>query len=248
MSTVPILRHSRAVSAVTLSFAGVPALAAASAVNAGTTTCTGRWSLVPSPSSGNVSNNLYDVDTLAPNDAWAVGTKNSEVGPLFATRPISAHWDGTAWKEVPTANGIFAQFNGVFALGTTDVWAVGADVPDPLSPTPLVEHFDGASWTVVDSPQLAQSNLVSISGTSDKDLWAVGTAHGFRPHMIAMHWNGTAWALSKTPDIDSAFVSLESVTALSRADVWGVGYYLAPNFLDAPFAVHWNGHAWTLVD
>ena len=51
------------------------------------------------------------------------------------------HWDGTAWRQVPSpANGILT---GVAVVSPSSVWAVGFWT---ASGDAVIEHWDGTAW------------------------------------------------------------------------------------------------------
>jgi hypothetical protein len=53
------------------------------------------------------------------------------------------HWDGTAWRRVPSPSpGTFASLSGVAATSATNAWAVGgADAGKTL-----ILHWNGTAW------------------------------------------------------------------------------------------------------
>lgn len=209
--------------------------------------CPSPWTVVPSPSPGNVNNSLLDVDAASPTDVWAVGSQLREVGPALVTLPVTLRWNGSAWAGVPLQPGLEAQLAGVKAFGPKNVWAVGWVIQGTTESIPLIEHFDGTEWHAVANPPTAQANLLAIDGAAPNDIWAVGLVRGFAPHLLAEHWDGTSWKRVPTPAIASAYVDLESVVALGPSSVWAVGYVLANNGDYAPLSLHWNGARWTGV-
>lgn len=115
------------------------------------------WRVVPSPSVANWTNSLNGVAAVAGDDIWAVGTSSRDSytadGDVHtSTVTLTEHWDGSAWSIVAspnpgTANNYYAttdnQLNGVAAVSTSDVWAVGDyGESDGLNVTPktLTEH------------------------------------------------------------------------------------------------------------
>jgi hypothetical protein len=81
------------------------------------------WSVVPSPDTASFENHLLAIDGVAPDDLWAVGhTRN---GDYSVSSPLALHWDGSAWSVVPTPTPNDGTLEGVVALASNDVWAVG---------------------------------------------------------------------------------------------------------------------------
>jgi hypothetical protein len=95
---------------------------------------------------------LGGITAIAPNDVWAVATNVQGVKNI----PISAHWNGTAWKVVTTPSlTTSATLGSVAAVSSTSVWAAacvscGADIPDGQKT--LMEHWDGKRWTAFATP------------------------------------------------------------------------------------------------
>src|SRR5438477_12750976 len=63
------------------------------------------------------------------------------------------------WRVVPTPTvRAVAGLDGVTAVSSRDVWAVGGGARRPL-----VEHWDGARWSVVASPAVKRGTLFDIA-------------------------------------------------------------------------------------
>src|SRR5438046_10712869 len=62
--------------------------------------CNPSWSAVTSPNPSSTTNHLFGVTTLAPNEAWAVGSYRLSGG--YAT--LTMHWDGSQWAHIPSPN------------------------------------------------------------------------------------------------------------------------------------------------
>jgi len=102
-----------------------------------------QWTRVPAPAAG-----LVSVAAISAKNVWAVGT-------LESGGAVIEHWNGRAWKivpSVPTALGSFPS--GISAISPTDIWAVGCDQCGDFSNgrPALVEHWDGTNWTIVTTP------------------------------------------------------------------------------------------------
>jgi hypothetical protein len=148
------------------------------------------------------------------------------------------HWDGREWAVVDT--GIAANnavLNGVAAITSDDVWAVGSH--SDASGTvllPLAMHWDGESWTQVDVP--GQGELWSVSGASTGDIHAVGN---FGPQSLALRWDGQAWSRVPSPNPGRNNV-LYSVSATPDG-TWAGGAYNKDGH-DVPFVANWDGSEW----
>jgi hypothetical protein len=182
---------------------------------------------------------LLGASADATNDVWAVGYRGNE---METSKTLVYHYDGMSWSEVPSPNvGPGAsQLNGVVALASNDVWAVGfstSGAPPNTDPTlNLIEHYDGTSWSVVTSPNVGpnsgyQSNrLEGITAVSSDDVWAFGSffaANGSEQQLtLLLHWDGTSWTVAPSPNPSTGgFVSdlLFAGVAVAPNDVWLVG-------------------------
>jgi hypothetical protein len=186
-----------------------------------------QWIVVPGPHPGNTYDFLSSVAVVSSTDIWAVGLYNNESG---VEQTLVEHWDGTSWSVVPSPNpGTIGNYlNSVGVVSSTDVWAVGVYLDDPLIEQTLVEHWDGTSWSVVPSPnQGTNANLLrSVGVVSSTDVWAVGLY--LDPPQPAQtlieHWDGTSWNLTPSPN-GTGNNDLKSVGVVSSTDVWAVGFY-----------------------
>ena len=75
-------------------------------------------------------------------NAWAVGG-----GP----RTVILHWNGTAWKRVPSPS-LAGSLSSVAAISGGDAWAVGDTSTQPGRGAPLILHWNGKAWRRVPSP------------------------------------------------------------------------------------------------
>lgn len=252
---------------LTSSAAGTPAstdarLAAAAAVSPGNVWAVGQtfdssfvshgfiehwsgsaWQRVAAAAGEPAGAELHAVATISANDIWAVG--GSRDPATFATATLAEHWDGTAWRVVPTpAVGGAATLTGVAAASATDVWAVGRLVDAEL---PLAEHWDGVRWTQVALPAVGRDSLLSgVAVVSGNNVWAVGTQRV--THTLVEHWNGTAWTVVASPDVaGQTHSALFAVSASGPSDIWAVGDSLQNAAFASTLTEHWDGAAWTIV-
>jgi hypothetical protein len=147
------------------------------------------------------------------------------------------------WRAVVRAP---AMFFGVAALSQDDVWAAGYEGPQKTS-TPVVAHWDGRKLHVVQPFQESRRGgaLTSIAATAPDDVWAVG-ADG-SGNAVALHWDGTAWAMVPTPQRGEF---LSDVAAVASDDVWAVGGWSGGRRKGSsrPFTMHWDGQRWRVVE
>jgi hypothetical protein len=221
------------------------------------------WNVQNSPTVGELSG----VAAISPSDAWAVGYNDyacagAERSPArpeasadspgsthfscYVSRTLVEHWNGKAWsvESSPSMGGsqCSSALAGVAAISPSDAWAVG----DSCGGT-LVEHWNGKAWEVQKIPNLGDNFVLhGVAAISPTDAWAVGDAGSpyaytnGNPYGGIVHWNGKVWKVQKSPDLYGT--NLIGVAAISRSDVWAVGYY--GNSLSRTLVEHWNGKAW----
>lgn len=204
-----------------------------------------RWQAARLPAGTTGAGRLDGITALSASNAWAVGAAMTANG----STPLIIHWNGRRWARVPAAPvpGYAAtELLGVAAASPRDAWAVGQAENTADQLRSVTEHWNGRSWALVPSPSPGTaSRLASVAVTGDHQAWAVGgsAAHTSRPFVL--HWTGHSWQRAATPR--AANVTLNSVAALSPAQVWAVGFAALGNRPYLPYALHWNGHAWRSV-
>ncbi|MFI5275992.1 MAG: hypothetical protein ACHQ1E_01885 [Ktedonobacterales bacterium] len=183
-----------------------------------------QWTVVSAPNSATSDNYLNAVAGTSASDVWAVGSGAGKFGP-----GVAEHWDGSAWTQaqVPAHAG---ALNGVAALNTTDVWAVGQSG---------ALHWNGSAWTTSSG---APDGLLGVTAVAANDVWAVGgnvpqSCGGISPAIMA-HWNGKQWInFSGMPQ-----GILYSVSAASSDDLWAVG-----DGFGSPLIIRMDGKQWKQV-
>jgi len=211
------------------------------------------WKQVPSPSPGIIGNTLSAVAATSATNAWAVG-RYASTRPT-PTLALIEHWNGTAWKQVPSPDPSTNdnQLFSVAATSATNAWAVGEYAGSRVEQT-LIEHWNGTAWKQVPSPNpatggLGFNELTGVAATSATNAWAVGdyinnsdTAH----QTFIAHWNGTTWKQVTSPNPSSTYSVLFGVTATSPTNAWAYGEF-NPIPGAKPLIVHWNGTTWRQV-
>jgi hypothetical protein len=190
-----------------------------------------RWRRVHSPPGGG----LTAVTAVSRTDAWAVGCTGSgcAVNGAPGQRTMILHWNGTAWKRVPSPNPAGPSDNnflfGVAATSSTNAWAVGYYTQGGDQHA-LILHWNGTAWRRVRGSVSGRfdSGLSGIAAISSRNAWAVGDQASINGgQTLVAHWNGTAWKQVPTPNtgIDSLLLG---VAAPSSTDVWAVGSTTQP--------------------
>lgn len=202
---------------------------------------------------------LDAVSADAAADVWAVGT--IWTGPATT---LVEHWDGTAWRLVPTPVfnppnaqlGVVARLDAVLAFSARDVWTVGTtwDELHTNVHRPLIEHWDGSSWHVMSAPAPGtdENELSAIVGTSSTDIWAAGYAFSGpdQERPLIEHWDGHDWKVVASAAGADHRVPIGYFTSLamrSANDIWAVGSKGRPGDRQQALAEHWDGQAWQMV-
>lgn len=206
-----------------------------------------RWSIVPGQDAASNSNRmLHAVAAISPNDVWAVGDGIANGRQSIAV-PLIEHWDGKQWRIVHNAKtGLVgaATLNGIAAVSSTDIWAVGEEdsASGPQSAVgPLIEHWDGTQWRIVTAANTGAGTadgLNAITAISATDIWAVGQSTlltsvqvqrdnnlvSVNPvKMLIEHWDGTRWSVIASPNGTTDLNRLYGVAATRDEHVWAVG-------------------------
>jgi hypothetical protein len=192
---------------------------------------------VATPQPGDGTDRLFAIDATGPNDVWATGFYENELGQY---RSSIFHWNGTSWSNVENDCDIYGGLTGVTLISPSEGWAVG---------NAETCHYNGKSWREVPSPQPRGEYyeigypLEDVSGASPSDVWAVGARIIDNGWYISWqsfteHWDGTEWRLNdRVPG-----TLLTGVEAVATNDVWAVGRNSY-----GPQIVHYDGQVWSTV-
>jgi hypothetical protein len=192
---------------------------------------------------------LNAVDAVSATDVWAVGTT------CYQGRTLVEHWNGTSWTIVPSpsfstgGDGVQNALNGVVALSSSNVWAVGFHTAVSGQYVTLIERWNGTSWRTVKSPSPSPTANVlrAVAATGPSDVWAVGYQRGSTGSQpLIEHWNGSLWSVVPSPPV-AVGSDLFGVAAVSPTDVWAVGTEPASSGAALTLILHWNGSAWSIV-
>lgn len=210
-----------------------------------------RWSYVPGPPKNRYS--LYGVAALSAKNVWAVGETGVSTPKGGGLRTVTIHWNGKAWKRVPSPSPTSAMtsspnFNDTLAAvagsSARNVWAVGQYAVmknGTRGSRSLVLHWNGSRWKQVATPDpLTRGHASYLSGVaapSPSGVWAVGSVnrHG-AGHALAEFWNGAHWRI-----VHTVGSPLTGVAALGGDDAWAVGGRDSGGDV-----MHWNGSSWTV--
>lgn len=182
------------------------------------------WSVVASPNVGpEVDNILQGVTAISSNDVWAVGTQQ----PTSNTDPsaLILHWNGSAWTIVPSTGPEGSHLLAASAVASNDVWATGYSEAGTLT-----EHWNGSTWSVVATPTNVNGSsplfFPSVVALSSANVWTVGESFDSRrsvSHTLTEQWNGTKWAVVKSPNVGPDHNELFAIDATPGGTLWTVG-------------------------
>ena len=156
-----------------------------------------------------VHNQLDGVAATSASNAWVVGCTHCFTSKGKA---LIEHWNGTAWKQVPSPAPAGSVLDGVAASSASDAWAVGS-----TGTKTLILRWNGTAWKQVPSPG---GSLSGVAATSASNAWAVGYAGNGKT--LIVRWNGAAW--KQVPSPGPANSLLDGVAATSASSAWAVGY------------------------
>src|SRR5262245_40241884 len=99
------------------------------------------------------------------------------------------------------------------------------------------------TWDV----QKTAKDFHAVAGMSPTDAWAVGNSNETRDESdnstgVIYHWDGHGWSAVDHPTPKERPSNLNSVLALSRDNVWALGYQPGQD----PLIEHWDGHSWRI--
>ncbi|MDQ3705572.1 MAG: S-layer homology domain-containing protein [Chloroflexota bacterium] len=228
-----------------------------------------KWTRLPTPTLMGLWNNVRDIDAVAANDIWAVGSAYDGVNEDFS---LLLHWNGASWTNVPAPEELQGYVTpvAVEAIAADDVWAVGSVGETPSTAQAFALHWNGNTWSNVPLPQLGddigRSSLEDLVAFAPNDIWAIGSqvpeftfADDGKP--LFLHWDGKMWNVMPTDGLDientpSTFrgAYIAAMSGTGPDDLWAVGfaseYSLSVHvtfhdFTPSIFIAHWDGHTWS---
>jgi hypothetical protein len=206
----------------------------------------GIWSVMTTPSPGDVSSYLQGVACVNSSDCWAVGADN------IAT--LIEHWNGVDWSVVtsPSAPAATeAQLSAVSCVSVDLCWAVGYYTTGYEEWYALLEEYTGSGWTVVSGPSppspMVQLDLSAVSCINADDCLLVGMYEPLSGGTLTLaeQWTGTTWAIVPSADAEgpTGFDALLGMTCAGASSCWAVGV-AGP----AELVEEWTGIQWVTVD
>jgi hypothetical protein len=230
------------------------------------------WSMATGTSlPAGASGQLNAVGGTGPDDVWAVGLTLS--ADQSQESLLLEHFNGTQWQNVPFPSqdsacdpalaDCFLDPTAIAASAPGNAWLAG-NVSQPNATQHLLAHWNGTSWTLATAPCLEGTaitacapagidlnELTGLTVLSPSDAWASGSEGNVNNQNFhipyVLHWNGTTWSLTKTPNMGGEGSLLNAIRAVSTSDIWAVGQTQQLNGAIQTLTERFNGTAWAVV-
>ena len=150
------------------------------------------WSLMTDADlpPGTRKEDLWEVDAIADNDMWAVG---SLLGATGSVQTFTEHWDGSAWTLVASPNLPGDRDNVLYGVSRCRPRTSGQSGRRTPGERPLRSSSTGTvttgRWSAVKPKELRLSDVSMISSTS-----GVSVGYSGQPvSPLIERWDGTSW-------------------------------------------------------
>jgi hypothetical protein len=231
-----------------------------------------NWSIAAGVSlPAGASGVLNAIGGSGPDDLWAVGYMLSADESQESL--LIEHYNGTQWKIVPFPtefnvcdsglSDCFLDATAVAASAPDNAWLAG-NVAQPNDTQHVLAHWNGKSWSVSTAPCLEGTavatcnpegtdlnHLTGLTVLSPTDAWASGSEGNVNDENFnipyVLHWNGTSWSLTTTPNMGGEGSLLNAISAVSASDIWAVGQVQQLNGGIQTLTEQFNGTAWAVV-
>jgi hypothetical protein len=184
------------------------------------------WSIqtTPNPSGTTSFPDLASVSCASATSCTAVG----QYIPGFSTIMLAEHWNGTRWaiQATPSPSGAASsQLAGVSCTSASTCTATGFYSSSSGTLLALAERWNGTAWSVQTVPDPSGSPDAQLSAVSCTSATRCTAAGWYTVSItdgdvltLAEHWNGTKWAIKRTPNPSGAATSaLDGISCTSSA-------------------------------
>ena len=213
------------------------------------------WTVQTTPNPTHATQSyLLSVSCRAARACTAVGYYSNSRSP-DTSLTLAETWNGNAWSVRATPNPAGASegssLQGVSCLTRQTCTAVGVYTDGSGHNRTLAEVWNGTTWKIQKTPNpsgATSSSLTALSCVSSRACTAVGHYLG-RPASgtLTEVWNGTTWAIQKTPNPTGARESiLEQVSCSTPSDCSAIGIYSKNLGTFSTLAEAWNGTVWAI--
>jgi len=209
------------------------------------------WAVVGTPQTpGGTA--LNSVSCTSPSACMAAGFANFNNG-TGDSLSLAEQWNGAAWQRRATPSpGSGDVFGGVACTSASACIAVGGHRTQNRNDVTLAEQWDGTGWKVLASPNPRGFGVAGMGGVSCPAAAAcmgVGSwtdPTGESSFNLAEAWNGTSWAILRTPSPGSTNNELSGVSCTSPSSCMAVGDFIGLGN-GMTLAESWNGTTWSVV-
>jgi hypothetical protein len=209
------------------------------------------WTVVGTPQTpGGTA--LNTVSCTSPGACMAAGFSNFNNGTGDSVS-LAEQWNGAAWQRRATPSpGSGDVFGGVACTSPAACIAVGGHRTQNRNEVTLAEQWNGTGWQVLASPNPRGFGVAGMGGVSCPAAAAcmgVGSwtdPTGESSFNLAEAWNGTSWAILRTPSPGSTNNELSGVSCTSPSSCMAVGDFIGLGN-GMTLAESWNGTTWSVV-
>jgi hypothetical protein len=209
-----------------------------------------KWAIQATPDpSGGTENILSGVSCTGAAACEAAGSYTNSSGDDVTLAEV---WNGTKWAIQATPNpsgSTIAVLGGVSCTGAAACETVGTSFSPGVHKT-LAEVWNGTKWAIQATPNPSGTVYKSIDRVSCTGAGAC-EAVGFYTNSsdvnvaLAEAWNGTKWAIQKTPNPSGTAENLlGGVSCTSAGACEAVGSYTSSG--SRTLAEVWNGTKWAV--
>jgi hypothetical protein len=206
------------------------------------------WSRVPSGAPAGTR--LDAVAASSPGNAWALG-QTYRTGSPPAGLPVILHWNGRAWRQVPSPAPPGAFLTSVSVTSPANAWVVGGYTPSVNGPAgttrPIALHWNGSAWRRVPVPAGAAAQLTGVSATSASNAWAAGGSPISDTNGFVLHWDGSSWSQVPSAPASAGQPIAVAATATDYAWLADSAAGTETTWPGGRVAGLWNGRDWTTV-
>jgi hypothetical protein len=213
------------------------------------------WSIQRTPNPAGAKSSVLSAVSCASRRACiAVGYFTNAAG---AGVTLAERWNGTSWAIQPTPDpaGATSLLFGVSCASKTACTAVGSETNRAGITVPLAERWNGSRWAIQRTPQPTRAHdsvsyLGGVSCASRRGCVAVGysgNSFGTAGVTLAERWNGTSWAVQRTPHPSDARASfLSGVSCAESVSCTATGFVINDAGFGVTLAERWNGISWAI--
>jgi hypothetical protein len=189
------------------------------------------WSVVDSVDVGVNGNQFYAVAAHVSSDVFAVGQK---AGADFPSEALIEHWDGKAWRVLPSPAdpaatalplGVTATANSLTVVGQQETDK--APYTTYVAAGPAGSGSADLSTKTTPNSGAGENDLFSAATAADGSTWAVGwdifnNKSGAHAPLVLSD-KGGVWSLVPTPSLGGADSGFAAIAAIPGGGLWAVG-------------------------